>query len=317
MRPSLSGRRSPFSLAVTALAALLAGACRSAPDASPHDRGGEAGGAAPAVRVHDDYALVETANGASLSLDELADALALYDVVFLGEEHDNDVVHRLQAELSEALVARRGDVILSLEMFERDAQAALDQYLAGAIDEHAFLERSRPWPNYAAHYRPAIELAKREGLPVLAGNVPRPLAARVVHEGPRAVLSAPYAPRHVLLPEGLYRQRFDAIMGGHGGIEGVDPADVFASQCIKDDAMAESIADALALHPGAQVVHWCGRFHSDAHLGTVERLAQRRPDLAIAVVTPSTGGDLGAPLTDEEWENGDFVLRAPAQPEAD
>jgi uncharacterized iron-regulated protein len=301
-----------------ALAALLAGACRSAPDAPSAGVGGgdgEDGDAAPAVRVHDDYALVETADGASLTLDELADALALYDVVFLGEEHDTDVVHRLQAELSEALVARRGDVILSLEMFERDAQPALDQYLAGAIDEHAFLDRSRPWPNYAAHYRPAIELAKREGLPVLAGNVPRPLAARVVHEGPRAVLSAPYAPRHVLLPDGLYRTRFDAIMGGHGGIEGVDPTYVFASQCIKDDAMAESIADALALHPGAQVVHWCGRFHSDAHLGTVERLAQRRPDLAIAVITPTTGGDLGAPLTDEERENGDIVLRAPAQPE--
>jgi uncharacterized iron-regulated protein len=314
MQPSVSCGpcgRSPSTHLVLALAALLGAACRSAPDAPAAE------GASPAVRVHDDHALVDTASGASLTFDELADALSLYDVVFLGEEHDNDVIHRLQAELSEALVLRRGDVILSLEMFERDAQPALDEYLAGTIDEQAFLARSRPWPNYAEHYRPAIELAKREGLPVLAGNVPRPLAARVVREGPLRVLSAPYAPRYVLLPDGLYRARFDAIMGGHGGIEGVDPDDVFASQCIKDDAMAESIADALALHPGALVVHWCGCFHSDAHLGTVERLARRRPDLTIAVVTPTTGGDLGAPLTDEERANGDFVLRAPAQPKKD
>ncbi len=150
---------------------------------------------------------------------------------------------------------------------------------------------------------------------MLAANVPRPLAARVVRAGVASVLSDPFAPRQVVTPTGEYRRRFDALMGGHGGVEGVDPDDVFASQCVKDDAMAEAIADALTREPGTLVVHWCGAFHSDAHLGTVERLAFRRPDLKLAVVTPAVGGDLDAPLSAAEGADGDFVLRAPAQAE--
>ena len=310
-----TARRAPStSLFLACLAAAAAGACRSS-ESEP-----EAAAGAPA-HAAGDHALLDAASGAALSLDELADRLAAYDEVFLGEQHDHDVIHRLQAELTAALLARHGELIVSMEMFERDAQPALDAYLKGEIDEQAFLARSRPWPNYAEHYRPAVELAKQAGLPVLAANVPRPLASRVVREGVRPVLTAPYTPRHVSLPAGAYRDRFDALMTDHAapddGRARPDPDDVFASQCIKDDAMAESIADALAAHPGALVVHWCGRFHSDGHLGTVERLAWRRPDLALAVVTPSVGPDLGRPLTDEERADGDFVLRVREQPQAE
>jgi uncharacterized iron-regulated protein len=308
-RPSSTPRALLLSAALGALGA--GGACSSSGSAA------EDAGPAPA-RVEGDHAFIDTVTGEPISFEGLVDALAGYDVVFLGELHDHDVVHRLQAELTEALLARRGDLIISMEMFERDAQPAVDAYLAGEIDEQAFLARSHPWPNYAQHYRPAIELAKRDGLLVLAANVPRPLAARVAREGLLPVLAAPHAPRQVYTPAtGAYRERFDAIMTDHAPPEGVpapDPEAVFASQCIKDDAMAESIADALALHPGTLVVHWCGRFHSDAHLGTVERLAWRRPDLSLAVVTPSTGADLGRPLSDEERVDGDYVLRVLEQP---
>jgi uncharacterized iron-regulated protein len=144
--------------------------------------------------------------------------------------------------------------------------------------------------------------------------VPRGLAARVAREGSRRVLAASHAPRALETPPGEYLRRFRAVMGDHGG--GMDAHaldDVFAAQCLKDSAMAEGIADALALLPGTLVVHWCGRFHSDAHLGTVERLAWRRPDLRIAVVTMNSDDDLGRPLAAEEIADGDVVLRVPVQ----
>jgi uncharacterized iron-regulated protein len=103
-------------------------------------------------------------------------------------------------------------------------------------------------------------------------------------------------------------------MGGHGAEKDEAALErIFAAQCLKDSAMAEGIADALALAPGPLVVHWCGRFHSDAHLGTVERLAWRRPDLRIAVVTMNSDDDLGRPLAAQEIADGDVVLRVPVQ----
>src|SRR5262245_51421631 len=137
--------------------------------------------------------LVATASGATATLEAAADDLATFDAVFLGEIHDSDAGHRVQLELTELLLVRRPDLVLSLEMFERDVQGALDDYLAGRSDEAAFLAAARPWPNYREHYRPAVELVRARRLPVLAADVPRPLAARVVEEGPTAVLGEPFA----------------------------------------------------------------------------------------------------------------------------
>ena len=63
-------------------------------------------------------------------------------------------------------------VALSLEMFERDVQCVLDEYLLGLVRERDFLKDSRPWSNYK-DYRPLIEYAKEEGIDVIAANAPR------------------------------------------------------------------------------------------------------------------------------------------------
>ncbi|MEM7307399.1 MAG: ChaN family lipoprotein [Planctomycetota bacterium] len=298
----MATRRTPVFLVLTLLAA-----CAASPagDAPPQEL--------PAELADVDYRVLDTRSGRAVSVAEAADALAAADVVFLGELHDNDVGHRLQQELTEALLARRGSLVLSLEMFERDVQPVLDAYLAGDIDEEGFLADSRPWPNYAEHYRPAVEFARSRDLPVLASNVPRPLAARVVREGLRRVMTADHTPRLAVTPPGEYRDRFDAVMGTHGGLDGIAPDNVFAAQCIKDDAMAESIVDTLAAagSDAPLVVHWCGRFHSDFELGTVERVRLRLPDARLAVVSMEPGEDLDRELGDEERTRGDYVLRVP------
>ena len=255
---------------------------------------------------------VATESGRDVTIAEMADDLARFDVVFLGEEHDNDAGHALQLELTRALGERRA-LALSLEMLERDAQAELDLYLAGAIGEETFLARARPWPNYAEHYRPAVELARERGWPVLAANCYRPLAARVAREGLAAVAGDPWGARWVDAGEGPYRERFTAEMGEHAKDMGSRLELFFAAQCLKDDTMAESIARFLdtAGEPAPQVVHWCGKFHSDFGLGTVERLAARRPDLSLAVVTMVASDDRGRALDDEERRAARYVWLVP------
>ncbi|HZJ70559.1 MAG TPA: ChaN family lipoprotein, partial [Planctomycetota bacterium] len=68
-------------------------------------------------------------SGSLLSFDALLDAAASADVVFLGESHTDETTHRVELAVYEGLLARRGgQVVLALEMFERDAQPALDDY---------------------------------------------------------------------------------------------------------------------------------------------------------------------------------------------
>ena len=258
--------------------------------------------------------MIDTDRGDVLDLETLADRIAGADVVFLGEEHDNDTAHELQYALTRLLHQRRGKLALSLEMFERDVQPRLDLYLAGVIDEDDFLEHARPWPNYAEHYRPGVEYARANGLAVLAANVPRYLAARVARRGLPSVAGDPWTAAQVDDYPGEYRDRIDALMGSHGDTrKEVDKRRFFGAQCVKDDTMAESIANYMSANADDDplVVHWCGRFHSDHRLGTVERLAARMPHLKIVVISAVSTGNVSRGLTQDEVESADYIWLVP------
>src|SRR5947209_2387656 len=97
----------------------------------------------------------------------LAD-LARADVILVGEQHDDPNTHRLELAVLEGLTRRRVPLVFALEMFERDVQPVLDDYLSGRISEDRFLAASRPWPRYATDYRPLVEFAKAHAIPVIA-----------------------------------------------------------------------------------------------------------------------------------------------------
>ncbi|NBC00313.1 MAG: hypothetical protein GVY15_05575, partial [Bacteroidetes bacterium] len=117
-------------------------------------------------------------DGTAVTLDELAAAADTVQVVFFGEQHNDPVAHALQDSLFRQLHARADTatarpVALSLEMFDRDVQYILNEYLAGHINEENFLQSVRPWSNYASDYRPLVEFARMRDLSVLAANAPR------------------------------------------------------------------------------------------------------------------------------------------------
>lgn len=228
--------------------------------------------------------------------------LVRLDVIFFGEQHDDPETHRAEARVLEALGRSGRPVIVSLEMFERDVQSALDAYLAGRMTEADFLAASRPWPRYATDYRPLVELAKERGWPVIAANVPRPIASAIGRQGFAALDSLSPAERlraasEIRCPDDGYRTRFMEQMRSHtpGSGPAAQAADTlptavaerfYLSQCVKDETMAESIVDARRRAPGnAIVVHFNGAFHTDFAQGTADRVHRREPGWGTAVIT--------------------------------
>ncbi len=260
-------------------------------------------------RLSGGWTAVDTKTREKVSMRQMADALQGVDVVFLGEEHDNTVGHRLQFELVRELFARRGELVITLEMFETDVEFDLQDYLAGKLSEEEFLERSRPWPNYNAHYRPIVEWAKKNGVRVVAGNIPRPVARQVAYEGIGAVRKERWMPAEFEAPKDEYLGLFQEAMGGKRG----DPLTTrsynwYSAQCVKDEVMAESIVrwtDGKPTDP--LVVHLCGKFHSDRRLGTAARVLRRRPHFEIAVVSTKSGTRGTRGLDAEDWLAGDYL----------
>jgi len=263
-------------------------------------------------------------------------------VVFFGEQHNDPVAHALQDSLFRQLHARADTatarpVALSLEMFDRDVQYILDEYLAGHINEENFLQSVRPWSNYASDYRPLVEVARTRELPVLAANAPRRYANMVSRKGRGALPALPDAAQRYMAPlpypdaSAAYRARWNRVMaGGHGDDTSADTlasdtteadtteadapqegphTDTFLdAQVLWDATMAYSLAQHLLRTPDAVILHLTGSFHVDRGLGTPEQLQHYRPGTPTLIIVARPVADVTAFDERRYGASGDFII---------
>ena len=261
--------------------------------------------------------VLETQTGEAPSWSTMIDRLAEADVVFVGEQHDDPNTHQLELAILKDLAAKGRPVVLAMEMFERDVQDPLLHFGMGHMEEAEFLKASRPWPRYATDYKPLVDFAISKDIPVIASNVPRPFASEVSKTGFAALATKTDAERKwfaadLQCPTGddEYYRRFLEAMGTHPDVS----ADRFYfAQCVKDETMAESIAQAHAAGSiGGKrpiVVHVNGAFHSDFHFGTASRAQRRLPGKRIAVVTVMPVPDIATAVADaEDRRRGDYLV---------
>jgi len=262
--------------------------------------------------------------GSYSDFEMMAADLAKADVVFVGEQHDDPNTHRLELAVLDALARRSRSVIVSLEMFERDVQEPLEHFLMGHMPEDEFLKVSRPWPRYATDYKPLVDFAVSKEWPVVAANVPRSIASEVAKGGLEALQQKSADDRKLFAAElkcpvgDDYFKRFAEAMGSHPA-PGASADEArrtteryYFSQCVKDETMAESIAQAFtAGRAGGKpptLVHFNGAFHSDYRQGTAERVARRLKDARIVVVSIKPVGDLDQLKPGDDKKLGDFVV---------
>ncbi|MDX5433577.1 MAG: ChaN family lipoprotein [Halomonas sp.] len=191
--------------------------------------------------------------------------LAERDVVLLGEQHDSMDHHRWQLHVLAGLHALRPEMAIGLEMLPREAQPALDAWVAGELDEAEFLDASdwyAAWGFDPELYLPILHFARLNRVPLKAINVTPELRGRLVEEGwealPEAERFGISAPAEAL-PE--YRERLTDIHAHHAdGDDGEEGLERFiAAQLVWDRAMAAGLAEAAA--EGGLVVALIGQGH--------------------------------------------------------
>lgn len=298
---------------------------------------------------------VFTGSGEPASFQEIVDAMAQADAVLVGEIHTDPVGHWIETELFRSALemvgagqegGARRKVALSLEMFEKDTQHILDEYLQDIITESQFKSSARPWEHYDADYRPMVELAKAAGVPVLAANAPRRYVNRVTRLGPESLgdLSTlalntlpplPYPP-----PTDAYREEWTSLMMGmvmepqcpapeeeetpaHGPPEADAPAGPPAgmpshggsfmenglqAQTLWDASMAHTITTFLDVNQGGLVLHMVGGFHVQNFTGIPEKVQFYRPGTRSLVVHMDLAEDMEVFDPEEHAGRGDFVI---------
>ncbi|ALK09936.1 ChaN family lipoprotein [Blastochloris viridis] len=208
------------------------------------------------------------------------------DVVFLGESHDDALVHRWQLRVAAALRRSRPDVALGFEMFPRQVQPVLDRWVAGEFNAEQFLA-AVDWPTVwgfdAALYLPLFEFCRDHHLPMVALNCRRELVGAVGRAGWDAVPPehrdglTPPAPVSAAYRRYLFAATKGGAMGGRpGAASPIDPAfdRVVRAQACWDRAFACNIAafqSRFARPP--LVVGIVGRGHVEYGFGVPHQLA--------------------------------------------
>lgn len=257
-------------------------------------------------------ALILRRDGSTAAWRDLVKESAESDVVLIGENHGHARGLSVAAALWDDILASRPTAVLAMEFFERDHQAALDDYLAGLTDETAFRAASvRTESNYPPGHRAMVESARSAGRPVVAANAPRRYVRLARLEGYDRLHTLTSEQRRLFrVPDvmlaGEYRDRFDRVMTPAGQEPDARRLDaVFRSQFLWDWTMADSVANAIA-DRGNPVVLVVGRFHIDHDGGTV--LALRRLVPGVRIVTVSFDDSTMVPAASDMHGRADFVV---------
>lgn len=234
------------------------------------------------------YKIYDCRNNKEIKIEEIVSNLQPGSTLIFGEQHDDSIAHLLQLEIVKLLYSQFGEnVTVTMEMFERDVQPILSEYLEGVISEKNFRKEARAWGNYD-DYKPIVEFAKEKKLPVVAANAPARYVNLVTRKGLPALNGLSkhvrknfIAPLPVDTLTGIYHDKFMEVMGGHS----VPGMHLYHSQNFWDATMAYSINQAYKKNKKGVVYQLNGRFHSDYYSGLAYRLIH---DYKQKVVTISS-----------------------------
>lgn len=254
--------------------------------------------------------------GKEIKPEKLVRELAEYDVVFFGENHNNSINHWLQLKITEALFEKKkGQIILGAEMFERDNQAQLNQYLNGKFDAKTLKDSARLWNNYATDYKPLVDFAKAKKLNFIATNIPRKYASQTAKEGLESLNNLSekektyiaQLPIKVTLDTPGYPE-MKTMMGDHA--DGTKVMNFISAQATKDATMAESILKNL--QAGKTFIHYNGNYHSKEFGGIYWYIKQKNPNLKMAVISVFESENPELKVPEKDYIPTNFNLIIPA-----
>jgi uncharacterized iron-regulated protein len=240
-----------------------------------------------------------------IAFDALLERATASRLVILGETHDNPEHHRLQARVLAAMLKAGRAPALAMEQFDHEHQAALDEARRrGERDPERIAEAGRfdrkgwSWPDY----RPLVELAIANDLPIVAANLSREEARAVARTGRLAEgLAAPTPELRAALERDLVE--------GHCGTS--PPPATLAGMVEAQRARDARMASALERsgERGAVLIAGAGHARRDRGLALYLSGAARVQLLAVAFVEVEPGRNELRAYADEGLADSYDIVR--------
>ncbi len=224
-------------------------------------------------------------------------------IIYIGEMHDDFSHHAVQLDIISGIYERNEKIAIGMEMFQRPYQEKLDAYITGEMDEKEFLQSAeyfKQWGFDYHLYKPILDFAKEEKLPVIALNTNRDIIKKVSATGLDSLTEEERKeiPVSMDFSDEAYRDRLKEVFELHDSDEEKEFNFFYESQILWDETMSMSISEFLEREPDTQVLVIAGRGHLAYGSGIPNRTFAR------------TGKSYSIVLIDAEVEEGiaDYII---------
>ena len=256
--------------------------------------------------------------------------IAQHKLVFMGETHSMPPIISFQREIQAEMSKQSDKLHVILEHFSFELQELLDLYMDDEISFDQLVDKYHIIGEEGHHlepYRELLEDAKRQGVHLHAGFLPRKYARMLMRDGEEPALEA----ASEWLPEGVnldssdfHYNVFESLLSGRSIYDSSDedeeekadePSDqfrkIFKAQVMKDEAMAHRVTGLIQKNETEEEVHnekflvIAGNGHLLHYCGVPERVLRENPEMAAdtcLVISENTTSDsvMGNNMEDKE-----------------
>ena len=242
--------------------------------------------------------------GNGKTIEDIFPELMKNRIIFVGENHDRFAHHINQLNIISKLHKAGVKIGVGMEMFQKPYQKAVDDYLAGRINETEFLKQTEyfnKWRYDYNLYKPIIDFLKQNNIPLIALNIDGDISRKTSRKGIDSLLKneRKQLPDKLDFSNELYRVDLHRIFDIHGKETNLRNFNqFFQAQTLWDETMADSAANFLADNPASKLVILAGNGHVRHKYGIPQRLYRRVKEPYTVIVQ------------DEEIEDGiaDYIL---------
>lgn len=244
--------------------------------------------------------IVSGRTGAPVSWEDMQADLETVRIIYVGENHTSAFHHEVQLRVIRALHDQDARLAVGMEMFDRSYQAALDDWSAGIPDEDHFLRKTHWYANWRFDfglYRDILQYLKANHIRLVALNLPFNIPPKIRAGGVDhlSAFEKGFLPAEVDTAVAAHREFAKKIFGMHDFKTSVRFEDFYLAQCIWEDVMAESIANALGAD---RMVVLAGNGHIQFKYGIPERTFKRNSVSYRTIYQASAGEELNPAIAD-------------------
>jgi len=235
-----------------------------------------------AEKINEQVEIVSVAKktGRTLTLKQLTREIKNNQVIYIGENHDNPSHHQVQLDIVKSLYEYNTKIAIGMEMLQSKFQDAVNNYIFGNMSEQRFLDKTeynKRWGYDYSLFKPIIDFAKTNNIPVIALNIESEVIKNISKKGISKLHASDLnkLPKHIDFTDKDYRQFLYEIFKDHPNQNKKSFQIFYSIQLVWDEYMAEKIDSFLKNNEKYQIVVLAGNGHIVHGYGIPQRLFRR------------------------------------------